>query len=151
LDGPLGEEPGWRGYALPHLQTARSPLGAGMILAPLVAMWHLPLVAVGQLDAIGLAGTAGITLVYVWLFNHTGGSVLLTMVFHVTQGTISYAALGFTGADAVRMAWIASGLWCALAAVLILLDRPAWQEAPPPAVAHRDPARPHASPSESAA
>ena len=123
MDGPLGEEPGWRGYALPQLQTARSPWGAGMILTPLVAVWHLPLVAVGQLDAVGLAGTAGITLVYVWLFNHTGGSVLLTMVFHVVQGTISYAALGFTGVDAVRMAWIASGLWCALAVVLILFDR----------------------------
>jgi CAAX protease family protein len=151
MDGPLGEEPGWRGYALPQLQAARSPWGAGMILTPLVVVWHLPLVVVGQLDAVGLAGTAGITLVYVWLFNHTGGSVLLTMVFHVVQGTISYAALGFTGVDAVRMAWIASGLWCALAVVLILFDRPAWREAPPAATADRDRVAPLASPADSAA
>ncbi len=104
-----------------------------------------------RLDAVGLAGTAGITLVYVWLFNHTGGSVLLTMVFHVVQGTISYAALGFTGVDAVRMAWIASGLWCALAVVLILFDRPAWREAPPAATADRDRVAPLASPADSAA
>ncbi len=33
LDGPLGEEPGWRGFALPGLQTSRSPLVAALILA----------------------------------------------------------------------------------------------------------------------
>jgi uncharacterized protein len=33
LDGPLGEEPGWRGYALPLLQAGRAPLGAALILA----------------------------------------------------------------------------------------------------------------------
>jgi hypothetical protein len=55
------------------------------------------------------------------------------MVFHVAQGTISYAALGFTGADAVRRAWIASTLWVVLAVGVILLDRPAWRVAAPPA------------------
>src|SRR3712207_2818137 len=43
-DGPLGEHPGWNGVALPGLQGAGySPLLATMILAPLVAGWHLPL------------------------------------------------------------------------------------------------------------
>jgi membrane protease YdiL (CAAX protease family) len=49
LDGPLGEEPGWRGYALPQLQTGRAPLGAAFILGLLVALWHVPLVMTGQL------------------------------------------------------------------------------------------------------
>ena len=42
-DGPLGEEPGWRGFALPGLQSRYSPLLATTILALLVAGWHLPL------------------------------------------------------------------------------------------------------------
>jgi membrane protease YdiL (CAAX protease family) len=42
LDGPMGEEPGWRGFALPGLQASRSPLVAALILAPLIAVWHLP-------------------------------------------------------------------------------------------------------------
>ena len=33
LDGPLGEEPGWRGYAVPQLQAQRSPLASGLVLA----------------------------------------------------------------------------------------------------------------------
>jgi uncharacterized protein len=30
----LGEEPGWRGFALPELQTRHSPLKASLMLAP---------------------------------------------------------------------------------------------------------------------
>ena len=40
----LGEEPGWRGFALPKLQENHSPLIASLILAPLWAVWHLPLI-----------------------------------------------------------------------------------------------------------
>ena len=123
LDGPLGEEPGWRGYALPQLQARRSPLAAGLVLAVFVALWHLPLVATGQLATVALPITFAITLVYVWLFNRTGGSVLMTMVFHVAQGRVSYGALGFAGADAARMDWLTGALWFALALAVIVLDR----------------------------
>jgi uncharacterized protein len=134
LDGPLGEEPGWRGYALPLLQVGRTPLAAGLVLAPVVALWHLPLVATGQLAPIGLVVTFAITLVYVWVFNRTGGSVLMTLVFHIAQGT-GYAVLGFAGADAARMDWLTGALWCALAIAVIGLDRAAWRTAPASAVA----------------
>jgi uncharacterized protein len=136
LDGPLGEEPGWRGYALPLLQADRAPLAAGLVLAPVVALWHLPLVTSGLLAPIALVVTFAITLVYVWLFNRTGGSVLMTLVFHVAQGA-GYAFLGFAGADAARMDWLTGGLWCMLAVALIGLDRAAWRTAPTSAIAAR--------------
>jgi len=139
LDGPLGEEPGFRGYALPQLQVGRSPLGAGLVLAPLVALWHLPLVVTGQLAPIGLVVTFAITFVYIWLFNRTGGSVLMTIVFHVAQGSVSYAALGFSSADAARMDWLTGTLWCAIALTLIVIDRAAWRMAPLPATAVHQP------------
>jgi len=41
--GPVNEEPGWRGYALPRLQQRHGPVGATLILAPLWAGWHAPL------------------------------------------------------------------------------------------------------------
>ena len=137
LDGPLGEEPGWRGYALPQLQARHSPLVSGVVLGVLVALWHLPLVASGMLAPVGLPITFAITLVYVWLFNRTGGSVLMTMVFHIAQGTVGYAALGFTGSDAARMDWLVGVLWFALALAVVLLDRRAWQVAPAATVAQR--------------
>jgi uncharacterized protein len=130
LDGPFGEEPGWRGYAQPELQVRRSPLAAGLILAPIVALWHLPLVTTGQLAAVGLPITFAITLVYVWLLNRTGGSVLLAVAFHIAQGTFSYGILGFAGADAARMDWLVGVLWFAIAAAVIAFDREAWRSAP---------------------
>jgi membrane protease YdiL (CAAX protease family) len=120
------------------LQAQRSPLVSGLVLAAFVALWHLPLVASGMLAPVGLPITFAITFVYVWLFNRTGGSVLMTMVFHIAQGTVSYGALGFTGDDAVRMDWLVGVLWFALALGVIMFDRQAWRVAPAASVAERE-------------
>src|SRR3712207_5273013 len=41
--GPLFEEGGWRGFALPRLQRLHGPLVGTLILGILWALWHLPL------------------------------------------------------------------------------------------------------------
>src|SRR5215204_5322789 len=43
LGGALGEEPGWRGFALPRLQSLHGPLVGSLILGVLWSLWHLPL------------------------------------------------------------------------------------------------------------
>lgn len=40
--GPLWEEPGWRGFALPRLQVHFGPIVGTLILGVLWALWHLP-------------------------------------------------------------------------------------------------------------
>lgn len=134
LDGPLGEEPGWRGFAVPRLQRDRSPLVSAVILGVLVAGWHLPLVFFHEVGAVGLLSTFSITVVYVWLFNRARGSVLLTLVFHSVQGSIPIGDLGFVGADLVRQERLECLLWTAVAIGLVLLDRTAWRCAPAAAV-----------------
>ena len=47
---PIGEEPGWRGFALPRLLDGSSPLSATAILAPIVAFWHVPLIFIESED-----------------------------------------------------------------------------------------------------
>jgi membrane protease YdiL (CAAX protease family) len=130
LDGPLGEEPGFRGYALPLLQASRPPLLSAAILGVLVALWHLPLILFGGLSLTGLPTTFAITFLYVWLFNRTGGSVLLTLLFHNSQGTLTMGSFGFTGADATRVELIYCLVVILAVLATLVLDRQTWRKAP---------------------
>jgi uncharacterized protein len=134
MDGPLGEEPGFRGYAVPLLQAGRVPLLSAVILGALVSLWHFPLVLFGQLNSIGLPTTFAITFLYVWLFNRTGGSVLLTLLFHNSQGTFTVGSYGFAGADAGRAEVIYFGFVVLAVLATVLWDRDAWRAAPRSAV-----------------
>jgi membrane protease YdiL (CAAX protease family) len=85
----FGEEVGWRGFALPRLQQRYGPLYATIILGALHSLWHLPLLftrLLGPTNPLDFAGfvVAGIsmTFVYTWVFNNTGGSVLLAALLH---------------------------------------------------------------------
>ncbi|MFW3169242.1 CPBP family intramembrane glutamic endopeptidase [Geodermatophilus sp. CPCC 206100] len=133
-DGAMGEEPGWRGYALPHLQLGTSPLGAATVLGVLAAGWHLPLVVTGNLSAVGLPTTVLITFLYVWLFNRTGGSLLMPLLFHASQGAFTYGMLGFDDADLRRAALVYLGFVAVAVAATVAFDRATWRTAPPSAV-----------------
>lgn len=137
IEVPMGEEPGWRGFALPALQANRSPLTATLILGVLASGWHLPLVFVGVLGPIGLLGTIAVTFVYAWLFNRTSGSVLMTLLFHAMEGSISFGDLGFTGADLTRMEYLYTATLVLAAVAVVVLDRNAWRRAPDAAVLER--------------
>jgi membrane protease YdiL (CAAX protease family) len=134
MDGPMGEEPGWRGFAVPRMQARLSPLVSALILGVLVAGWHLPLVFFGDVGTIGLVSTFAVTIFYVWLFNHARGSVLLTLISHSVQGSIAMGDLGFVGADLARQEWLECVAWLIVAAGVIVLDRAAWRVAPAEAV-----------------
>jgi uncharacterized protein len=142
LDGPLGEEPGWRGFALPRLQTDRSSLLATLILALLVAVWHAPLLLPQfefGIHPIELLATFAITFWYAWLFNRTGGSVLMTVVAHSTQGIIQPPALWAAEAAAARVVLLDAFVWCAVAIGLVVFDWQFWR-GPAPAPATMQPA-----------
>ena len=99
--GRLGEEPGWRGFAQPRLQSRWSPLASSALLGVLITGWHLPLVFLPQFD-LGLpdiASTVVVTFWYAWLFNRTGGSVLLTLIAHATEGCVNIQGLWPAGAE----------------------------------------------------
>src|SRR5437868_14649027 len=87
----LGEEPGWRGFALPRLQARHTPFSASLILAPIWALWHLPLMGnefpLAIIPAF-LISLLGGTLIQTWLFNRSKGSVFGQMLFHATVNTV---------------------------------------------------------------
>jgi membrane protease YdiL (CAAX protease family) len=134
MDGPLGEEPGFRGYAVPLLQARWNPLRSAALLGVVVSLWHLPLVLFGQLSVIGLPTTFAITFLYVWLFNRTGGSVLLTYLFHISQGTFTVGSFGFSGAEADRAELIYFAVVVLAVLTTVVLDRGAWRAAPASAI-----------------
>jgi uncharacterized protein len=138
LDGPVGEEPGWRGFALPGLQLTRSPLVATSILALLVTGWHLPLVlgsGSNPLPPFALLGTFAVTFWYTWVFNHTNGSVLITIIMHAADGTFfGFLTAGLGDADLERGLLLKVVLVCAVSIGLCVLDRQGWRS-PAPALA----------------
>jgi membrane protease YdiL (CAAX protease family) len=131
VDGPLGEEPGWRGFAQPRLQAGRSPLLATLILAVLVTIWHVPtfILEAGLQPSFILGGvlaTVAVTFWYAWLFNRTGGSVLMTLIAHATEGSIQFGAFWTAGA-AGRIILVYAAMWCAVAIGLVLFDWRFWR------------------------
>ena len=89
----LGEEVGWRGYALPALQARYSALLASLILGVLWGLWHLPVffnpdTSYSNLPfLLFLPFIVLIAVLMTWLFNSTGGSVLMAMFFHAVLNT----------------------------------------------------------------
>jgi membrane protease YdiL (CAAX protease family) len=128
-NGPLAEEPGWRGFALPRLQADRSPLAATMILALLVALWHLPLAASGLFPPIFLLGAFGVQFWYAWLFNRTGGSVFMSMLIHTAEGIFSLFVVRALFGDTyfVQALTLYVLATCVGAICLVFFDRPAWR------------------------
>jgi uncharacterized protein len=112
----LGEEPGWRGFALPELQTRYSPLKASLMLASFWAIWHLPLIGSEfpwPIVAPFVLSVFGATFILTWVFNGTKGSVLLPMLTHARVNSIG-AGLTFplfSGGALVALWWIYSVIW----------------------------------------
>jgi uncharacterized protein len=117
----LGEETGWRGFALPELQKHLSPLVASLVLGAIWAAWHIPLFGVEFAPAVVpcfvLSVFAGAVMA-TWLFNAAHGSLLPLPLFHAVVNTVGagFVFPMFKDADVIRLWWIYAGLW-ALAAV----------------------------------
>jgi membrane protease YdiL (CAAX protease family) len=124
--GGAWEEPGWRGYALPRLQNGRSALVAGLILGALIAGWHLPLMVAGQVAYSDIVLIFAGTIVFNWVFNNAHGSVLIIMVMHAANNTISGSFFSpmFTGADSVRQSWMLALVWTVVAILVIVISGP---------------------------
>lgn len=131
FDGPMQEELGWRGFALPRLQEQHSALVACAILGVLVIIWHAPLVLLGKLPAYALFGTFAFTIVFGWLFNNTKGSVLMTQSAHAADGLVLTGNLALNAIDSERHIELLVATWCVAAIVVVLLSGPTlmWRSA----------------------
>ncbi len=129
VSGPLFEEPGWRGFALPRLQDQMGALRGTLLLGALWAAWHLPqfLVPEWANENGGLSPTLVVTFllmvvaiapIMTWVFNRTGGSLFLAMLTH---SSINAALAAFVVAtSALNVGLLALG---GLSVVLVVATR----------------------------
>lgn len=88
ITGPLCEELGWRGYALPRLLDRFSPFTSSLILGVIWGVWHLPSFFVGGMVQKGMSllifvlYTPCLSVLMTWVFQHTRGSVLSAVMIH---------------------------------------------------------------------
>ena len=89
LRGPMGEEPGLRGFALPRLQSYMTPFKASLIIGLLWGGWHLPVLL--QRDVVSIVAflllAFGLSFIFTFLFNRSEGSLIPVLLFHASQNS----------------------------------------------------------------
>jgi len=120
----MGEEVGWRGYALPRLAARLGYVRGSLLLGVAWGVWHLPLFYVAGLANYGQAfwqyvfGSVALSVAMAWLFVNTRGSVGLAMLMHSavdqTRGIVPtrLATPGnpLTVVDGSLVTWLVVGL-----------------------------------------
>ena len=112
----VGEEPAWRGIALPGLARGRSLLTGALLLAVLHGIWHLPLFGLEYTRDNAVPWMLTVTafsVITAWLYTRTAGNLLLPALFHASVNTSAkYLFLPlFQGDDVIRLYWISAVLW----------------------------------------
>jgi len=100
-NGPIGEEFGWRGYALPKLQNKYSPLIASLVIGVIWGLWHLPSFFAPQ-DVVGaLYADIGIIFIFLYTMGTIANSIFMTWLYNKSKasalvaGIIWHAAINF--------------------------------------------------------
>jgi membrane protease YdiL (CAAX protease family) len=125
LTDGLGEELGWRGFALPRLLSRHAPWVASLVLALLWATWHLPLLwtegrtLYGQPFWVLLLDLSAKSIIFTWVFLRTRGSVLVAALLHATNNVFGVSpVISVTGS--LTLPLIAVALQWVLAALVLL-------------------------------
>jgi hypothetical protein len=133
--GQAGEEIGWRGFALPRMAERLGMGGASVLLGVIWACWHLPIFFMAGADKQGqsfplyLLEVTAMSVALAWLYERTGGSLLLTMLMHAaannTKDIVPSAVPGATNVFALSaslVAWLTVALlWICAAFFLFRL------------------------------
>ena len=95
----MGEELGLRGFALPRLQSYRSPFGASVIIGIFWAAWHIT-VLIGR-DTISMFAflllAFVLSFIFTFLFNKSQGSLITVLLFHAAQNSEEIFEVLFPG------------------------------------------------------
>ena len=119
----LFEEPGWRGYALPRMQRSHSALWAALVLGVVWTLWHLPemLGDPGERDPIPyILSVVAQSVLLAWIYNSTGGSLLLVILCHAAVNTAAKFLLPEFDGISRLIAWWSYAAFFVLAAGVVV-------------------------------
>jgi membrane protease YdiL (CAAX protease family) len=150
LGGPLGEEIGWRGFALDPLQQRFGPVGASLVLGVLWALWHLPLffdsdqIQHDLSPVLFLGQIMSTAVVYTWLWNRTQSLVVVMALHTSTNLSAGVFPLLVPDANSQRPFAIAVAAASLVAAALILITHSqlGWTPRPVRSAAQQPPRNP---------
>ncbi len=115
LPNALGEELGWRAFALPRLQQWKGPLVASLVLGLFWGVWHVPMWIAGRAGdpawltlMLMAVNMVPMTVLYTFLFNRTGGSLPLVCLFHASSAIKGYLLPSLPTATQVTLLWLAA-------------------------------------------
>ncbi len=98
LSGPFEEEFGWRGYALPRLQSKFNAIVSSLILGLIWALWHIPQFLIPnngmfyKTPFLTFVPTViAATILFTWIYNNTKGSLLAVLLLHTTFNLSMFA------------------------------------------------------------
>jgi membrane protease YdiL (CAAX protease family) len=124
---PIGEEIGWRGFALPRLEERFGPLAASAVIGVLWTFWHVPMLTLQGvapvLYLVFVPFMVGGSVLFTWIYRHTRGSLLLSVLVHV-GAHLDNPGHAMPGRSTPMV--IHTIAYMVLAIVLVTVDRAAW-------------------------
>lgn len=121
---PLGEEFGWRAFALPKLQRRTGALCASLLIGAAWGAWHLPLFflpgGIAPADfPFFFAQVVAASVVMTWLYNSTGGRLCVTLAAHLMLNLVfvDYPPIAASGLRPIACAALVAG---AVAGLVVL-------------------------------
>jgi len=126
-----GEEAGWRGFALTHMQERYGALIASLIVGFFHGIWHLPAfllvngpVAGGPFSLYRFALSTGVimavTIIWTWVFNNAGQSILIAVLIHASGDAVQQLILKWIPNFPKAASYTVLGLYVVIALILII-------------------------------
>jgi membrane protease YdiL (CAAX protease family) len=141
----LGQELGWTGFVTTRLQSRHSALVSSVIRGVLVGAWHLPLLLCssfenpmfggfpyeGWIAQRGFLIAFGVLVIMfaipwsiflTWIFNNTGGSLLLVAILHGSEIWVAYLMMmGGIHPDNINNYWGYGAIMVLVALIIAIM------------------------------
>ncbi|MFX1420475.1 MAG: CPBP family intramembrane glutamic endopeptidase [Promethearchaeota archaeon] len=123
FSGPLSEEAGWRGFALPRLESKHNALISSLILWLIWSCWHIPLYFIESREPLYILFPLYlvITILMTWGYNNSKGSLIITVIFHFSFNFNGAFITGYFGLLPTIIFYIGGGVMIGVYLIVVVV------------------------------